>query len=818
MPLIIQDHIILSERTSIFPYTSTSLGRSKVIPRSGIDRFAQGNKVQRQFKSAVENFKPNENVDNIYLVFKSPWDFLIDIDKLDKGNFKLSSYKAIQGTDDEGGVHFYYEVVVCINKNAIKEFLGKVEAYIRQNTIKGNPKNQSLIANIDEIRAAAIQNFWQEEIAFPDVNQKLWWEVWLSRDEGDNFDNPLDPFFDLLEKASIRVGDRKLSFPEHWVFLMQGTAMQLAASLLYTNKLAELRKPKDTADFYTYLNSNEQQELIDDLRSRVDNHSTEGAISICLLDTGVNIANPLLTDLIPQKNLDKVKPEWTAADNHIQGHGTPMAGLTFYGDLSDTLGSTDRVPVFHQLESIKLIDRNHANDPELYGALTQEGIARGIILNPDNKRIVCMAVTSNAFVHLGNPSSWSSAIDQSLFGSTNEPNDTTIFFVSSGNLLLEERINYPLSNEDNSIEDPAQAFNAITVGAYTLKDQIDLQKYPNAKLMATRGAMSPCNTTSVGWDKEWCRKPDIVLEGGNQADWNGGLIDPDSLLLLSTSKGGIGKSWLTLFSDTSAATALAARFAAELYFYYPSLLPETIRALIVHSAYWTPEMLNNKSIQDFSDDEKKKLFAFVGYGVPNMQKAKHSANNSLSLIIERQIKPFKFEDSIAKTDEFHLIDLPFPTDVLQSLLATQVTLTVTLSYYIEPNPGKKSYDLAASYRSHGLRFKMLDRNESEDAFKARISRAMRGDIYEAEGHEHWILGNKVRDKGSIHKDIWIGTAADLATRNKIAVYPVGGWWKSRKNQKRYDFSVRYSLIITIDTPSTEVDIYTPVLNEISINL
>ena len=507
-----------------------------------------------------------------------------------------------------------------------------------------------------------------------------------------------------------------LKFPEHWVVLMKGSATQLAASLLYTDRLAELRKPRDTADFFTSLDQQEQAELIDNLKSRVDNYSEESAISVCLLDTGVNIKNPLLTDLIPENNLDSINPDWTKADSHSFGHGTPMAGLIFYGDLSNGLASLERIPVYHHLESVKLIEQKDPNDPELYGAVTQEAIARGVVLNPTHKRIVCMAVTSDTLEHLGKPSSWSSAIDQSIFGSVDSPNDNTLFFVSSGNLLTKERINYPLSNEYYSIEDPAQAFNAITVGAFTEKDFIDQQAFPNSQPLSRRGGISPCNISSTGWNNEWCRKPDIVMEGGNSAVQDNNLIEPESLLLLSTGKGGIGKPWLTTFADTSAATALAAKFAAELYYFYPNLLPETIRALMIHSANWTPEMLGNRAIEQLNEDEKKRLISNVGYGVPNINRAKFSANNSLSLIAERTLKPYRLEGSEVKTDEFHLIDLPFPSDILHDLMNTQVTLTVTLSYYIEPNPGTRNYDLAASYRSHGLRFKMIDRNESDGHF------------------------------------------------------------------------------------------------------
>ncbi|HEU5053725.1 MAG TPA: S8 family peptidase, partial [Hanamia sp.] len=659
-------------------------------------------------------------------------------------------------------------------------------------------------------------SFWQEpEIPFPDPNEKVWWEAWLHRNNDDDINNPFPDLINNLIAEGVQISQRHLAFPEHWVYLLKANVSQLGIGLLYTNRLAELRKPKETAEFFINLNIREQEQLIDDLNERVYVNENRN-ISVCLLDTGVTIGNPLLSNLVDRNSLDAVEPAWTRADT--VNHGTPMAGLIMYGDLSEVLANDDRVQIYHTLESIKLIERNHAHDPELYGAVTEEAVARGEIKNPDNKRVVCMAITADDLIHYGRPSSWSSAIDQLLFGTIDEPNDKTLFFISSGNLPHEERAAYPLVNADHSIKDPAQSFNAITVGAYTLKDQIDPGRFPNTEALANRGAPSPCNTTSIEWDNEWCRKPDIVMEGGNHGIHDGSIRFIDSLELLSTSTGGIGRPSLRTFADTSAATALAAKFAAELYYTYPNLRPETIRGLMIHSANWTPAMLENRKINELNENERKNLVQTVGYGVPNLNKAKESANNSLSIIAEKILRPYKFEDSRIKSNEFHLFDLPWPVEVLQGLFNTEVELKVTLSYFIEPNPGNKRYELAASYRSHGLRFKVIDRGESLKMFKARISKNMREDDYLAEGSEHWLINSNIRDKGSIHKDIWRGSAIDLSRRNKIAVYPVGGWWRTRKQLNRFNHSVRYSLIVTIEAPNVDVDLYSPVLNQIEVEI
>lgn len=101
------------------------------------------------------------------------------------------------------------------------------------------------------------------------------------------------------------------------------------------------------------------------------------------------------------------------------------------------------------------------------------------------------------------------------------------------------------------------------------------------------------------WEQHWKM---VVIRRYNTEGYYG----PDSLQLLSTSRATTLK-WLTSFGDTSAATVLASRFAAQLYIAYPNFRPETIRALIVHSADWTPGMLNNRSISQLSAAEKMKL-------------------------------------------------------------------------------------------------------------------------------------------------------------------------------------------------------------------
>jgi hypothetical protein len=81
--------------------------------------------------------------------------------------------------------------------------------------------------------------------------------------------------------------------------------------------------------------------------------------------------------------------------------------------------------------------------------------------------------------------------------------------------------------------------------------------------------------------------------------------------------------------------------------------------------------------------------------------------------------------------------------------------------------------------------------------------------------DEWFLG-RIRNVGSLHSDYWRGTAADLAARRAVGVYPVGGWWKENPGHQRYDRKVRYALIVSIRATNAAVDIYTPVRAQITV--
>jgi len=222
--------------------------------------------------------------------------------------------------------------------------------------------------------------------------------------------------------------------------------------------------------------------------------------------------------------------------------------------------------------------------------------------------------------------------------------------------------------------------------------------------------------------------------------------------------------------------------------------------------------LNTKKIYE-------QLLRYCGFGVPNLQRAMWSARNSLTLIAQDSLQPFDKKQSRYVTRDLNLHTIPWPKEVLQDLGETQVEMRVTLSYFIEPNPARRGWTRRYSYASHGLRFDVKRPLEKLDDFRGRINRAARDEEMTSSSSssresDNWLLGTNLRKLGSLHSDRWTGTAAELAERGYIAVYPVIGWWRERHHLERWSKRARYSLVVSIKTPEEEIDLYTPVVNMI----
>lgn len=682
--------------------------------------------------------------------------------------------------------------------------------------------NKALINTIKEIHAATLEALWTDDLeVFPKTDDEIfWWEVWLPIRNDRSATNKT--FRRLAEAQGFQIAVGELLFPERSILLVQTSAEKMKRSMMTLNSIAELRRAKETADFFNSLVLEEQSRWLDELleRCRYSGISTE-APHVCILDTGVNNGHPLLAPALTEADLHTIDPAWGTDDAH--GHGTEMAGLALMGDLTAALISDGPLLIGHRLESVKLLQEDGANsgDARHHGYLTTEAVSRPEVTDPYRRRIFHLAVTAKDGRDRGRPSSWSAAVDGLCVDLDGDGANPRLMLISAGNIRDPNAwAEYPYSNSTDGVHDPAQAWNALTVGAYTDLVQITEPDAEDYQPIAPAGGLSPFSTTSSTWESYWPLKPDVLFEGGNAANDSIGAVTMPSLSLL-TCCNVPGTRLFTTANATSAATALCARMAAQLMATYPDLWPETIRGLIVHSAEWTDDMRRcflSDPLKPTKNDYLR-LVRHCGFGVPNLDRALWSVTNSLTMVVETHLHPFQREGSKPPTlRDMNLHRLPWPSTELEALGETQVEMRVTLSYFVEPNPSRRAFRSRYRYESHCLRFEVKRPLESENDFRSRINAAARD---EEEGTRvggtdtGWLIGKQNRHKGSLHSDIWIGNAADLASRGTLAVYPAIGWWKTRHFLERYDKAARYALIVSIHAPEVEVDLYNSVANRIA---
>ncbi len=824
-------HILIREQPENSDFTSTrSIGGQKQIPERPRDihsAYLKSRLQQAWLDAKNERAVTHVERNGVYIEFKSDpgADLIIkSLEEMKSKKIRLLNVRTEKETvtneitnEPEEVVTTFATVFVANEKEDY--FLRKIEEYAERDTPKGLPKNADLINSIADIKKAlAIDSFWQDDRSLIPDDSPQWCEIWLSNDTNET----VVRFDELLNSLQLQSKTGVIRFPERTVKVVFASRDQLAQLSLSSDDIAEYRLAKSTAEFWTSLRNKGQVDWVKDLVNRTQ-YEQISDVSVCILDTGVNNGHPLLSPILNDDDCQSVDPAWGTHDH--DKHGTLMAGAAVYGDLVTALSSSGPINVKHCLESVKILPPNRSSPTDLWGYITSQAISLAEIQAPARKRIHCMAVAAMDTRDRGRPSSWSGQLDQITAGTDDDTR--RLLIVSAGNSDPARRAQYPDSQIADSIHDPGQSWNALTVGAYTDLDTILEPTLLGYMPVAPKSGLSPFSTTSFCWeDNKWPIKPEIVLEGGNLArDGSGFVTECDDLSLLSTFYDP-QTSHFYPFNMTSAAAAQASWMAAHIQTQYPNFWPETIRALLVHSANW-PDGLWQQLSGDGSKTAIKRMMSICGYGVPNLERALFSASNSLTLIAQAELQPFdkKIDEagnakSGYRTKDMHLYELPWPKEVLRSLPdGTEVEMKVTLSYFIEPGPGEIGWQDRYRYASHALRFELKSPTETKEQFVKRINKAARE---EEEGHpgtqspsDHWKIG-QARDRGSIHSDIWQGTAQQLADSNIIAVSPRIGWWRERAYLGRWNRQARYSLVVSITTPEERIDVYTPVAIQVGI--
>jgi hypothetical protein len=509
---------------------------------------------------------------------------------------------------------------------------------------------------------------------------------------------------------------------------------------------------------------------------------------VVVIDTGVAPRHPLLEPVLTSEGSSVVVGDPSPVDTH--GHGTEMAGLAAYADLGDQLAHGRPATPRTHLTSVRLIaeDQDDDDDRDFWPERTEQAVLAGEA-EGGIRRIFNLSVGAEN-PDDGQRTSWSVALDLI----TQNQGAGRLFCVAAGNVdVSPQRDDYPALNLVSFLDDPAQALNVVTVGAVTERVAIPADPV-HGDLVALAGSaeLSPYSRTGV---PNAPIKPELLFEGGNCAP-DGALpgIGIGSLSLLTTDRRHAEGSLTTFSWATSAATASVSGLAAEIWRVTGVERPETVRALLIHSARWTEPLR-----AQFSDH--RDLVRAAGYGVPNQELASYSFRTRPTLVVEDALRPaVRREDDIVER-EIHFVNLPLPAESLLALGEHEVELSITLSFFAEPNEANRRH-----YAGVMLRWDVQRPTESEADFRQRVNMLDRGPSFEPTAPPYgWEIGTDTRSRGSVQSDRCRVPAALLAGDRRIAVFPVLGWWNGR--EQRENAAVPYSLVVSIDAGDAVFDLY-----------
>ncbi|MGW0159277.1 S8 family peptidase [Mycobacterium sp. NPDC003323] len=726
----------------------------------------------------------------------------------------LLSVREATATDPE-------RATVWVSDDHRPAFMKLFQDYLAESTEKGEPRNQDLVANISRIRTAVLADLWTSE-SEPPRRGRHWWELWL-----DTASEHTDKIQGFAEAHQLRILPRSFRFRDRAVFWIEATWAELEPLPFTVVPLAEIRRP-EFIETIEDLSVAEQEEYVYELSERIDG-ADENAPAVCHLDTGVLRSHVLLAESLAPSDLHTIIGV-SGNDMDRRGHGTSMAGLALFGDLDAAFQNGDRVVLRHRLESVRMKPGPGEGmlDPLDYGSATVQAVALPEVAN-GRRRVFALTLSTTAD-NPGEPTLWSAAVDALAVGtdsdregdqfqliSAPDPEASRLIVVAAGNVDF-----YAENHLDNSdlaaIEDPAQAWNALTVGAYT--DLVGVPQHPQYSgwmPLADPGELSPHSRTSMMFSHRRAPiKPDICMEGGNVLA-DGAQTFEDRLPILSLrSTSNTSDISLTSANATSAATAQAARLAALAMDRYPDYWPESIRGLLTHEAEWTAAMDRRIRPQQPKKMRLEQLRRY-GWGVPGAESVLNSTRRAVTLLTQDQFVPFEGADF--RMRQFRLHTLPWPREALEDLGGADVRLRVTLSYFIEPSASRRGWRNRYAYASHSLQFDLQGQLETRQEFINRINRdaqAQEDGGSAATTSDRWLLGERQRGLGSLHQDEWTGTGIELAQCNSVAVYPVGGWWKNNRRLDRRDIPVRYALILSLRTAEQGVDLYTPIATQLAV--
>jgi len=469
-----------------------------------------------------------------------------------------------------------------------------------------------------------------------------------------------------------------------------------------------------------------------------------GASSVCVIDTGIASGHPLLSPAVGHTEAIPASLG-TPIDEH--GHGTTVAGIALYNDISECIKNGKFSPSLRILSA--KVARAEATpfgekimrfpDDKLIPTQMREAIE--YFHREYGCRVFNISLGDDRLVYDGGkPSIWAWTLDDIA-----RMLDVVII-VPSGNSSPVSQSDDPadvlndypkyLLDANNRLIEPATAAIPLTVGSLADseaargadgRDDIEL------RAISRRNAPSPF--TRIGPGIGDAVKPELCDYGGNR-------VFDSRLNRLQENNPGVEVVCLChdyatgrLFvweKGTSFAAPKIAHYAARILSVFPQASANLVRALLASSAS-IPEAAQ-EVLAVLGEDASLKV---CGYGKPNFDIASRSSDNRVTLFAENKLS----------ADHFHIYEIPV-VDVFRNTGGKR-SITVTLAFDPPTRHTRKDY-LGLTMKFWLIRGKT--RQEVESVFRKKKPGERTVSGISSTSFECGLRpGHRIREQGTLQK-------------------------------------------------------------------
>ncbi|MBI1658744.1 MAG: S8 family peptidase [Thaumarchaeota archaeon] len=358
----------------------------------------------------------------------------------------------------------------------------------------------------------------------------------------------------------------------------------------------------------------------------IQNPPDKNRPGILVVDSGVN-NHPLIEAavadriLVPSSN-GMVRRE---RDTDDAAHGTGIAGIALYGDVSSCMTTKQ----FHPdvlIYSAKVMYRGEDgtatyDEKSLLEHQLKDSI-EGIINKHSNCTIINISFGDESKVIRDGQRQFRIA---ALIDELSVKHRNIMFAIAAGNQDVSDGNLVNLvqsSNQQIRIIDPATSAYGLTVGSIFVPE-LNPSNHSSSYL--------PSQFTRTGPGLNEMVKPELVEYGGafgsEIATTNPNWLDDGRLL--------------TLVSGTSFTAPLVAHYLAMLKSYFPNASRNLLKALLLSSAVMADDQTLPVTNSTSKVDVQATLSVY-GYGKPNLEHAKSSDRNRVLMMYDGEIKPGHF--------------------------------------------------------------------------------------------------------------------------------------------------------------------------------